>query len=217
MVDNLLACKWPTIAQDHACTFHHAGFSVFSNQIFTLKTKFEWLSSETYRHLKQTDVSVDIFCRVISSMKLSLKTLAAKYVQECFKKLATLKEIWDQLNQFWNFYNYELLQHVIRAMFTEADSPLLIKLFEYERDMNEFLSSTKVCDFLKAKPFSGYEPQENEVWKLKKFVMKVNINWDDCTLRDIKNISSTFVQGFFMPRKVVRLAGFNWKKAINYN
>ncbi len=140
-------------------------------------------------------------------MKLSLKSLARKYVEECFEKANTLAKIWGKLNHFWDFFNYELFQHVVRVMFTEADDPLLSKLAEYESEMDRFLSSTKLCDFFKVWPFSIDSPQEKEVGKLKNVVVRVNKCWDDCTLRDIKNTSSTFAQGFFLPREFLVVAG----------
>ncbi len=93
-------------------------------------------------------------------MKLSLKSLARKYVEECFEKANTLAKIWDKLN---DFFNYELFQHVVRVMFTEADDPLLSKLAEYGSEMDGFLSSTKLCDFFKMWPFSIDSPQKKEV------------------------------------------------------
>ncbi len=140
-------------------------------------------------------------------MKLLLKSLARKYVEECFEKANTLAKIWGKLNHFWDFFNYELFQHVVRVMFTEADDPLLSKLAEYESEMDGFLSSTKLCDFFKVWPFSIDSPQKKEVGELKNVVVKVNKSWDDCTLRDIKNISDTFAQGFFLPREFLLVAG----------
>ena len=140
-------------------------------------------------------------------MKLSLKYLAGKYVQECFKKMETLAKVWGKLNHFWDFFNYELFQHVVRVMFTEADDPLLRKLADYENEMDGFLSSTKLCDYFKVWPCTIDNPQAKEVGELKKVVVRVNKSWDNCTLRDIKNISSTFAQGFFLPRELLLVAG----------
>ncbi len=140
-------------------------------------------------------------------MKLSLKSLARKYVEECFEKANTLAKIWGKLNHFWDFFNYELFQHVVQVTFTEADDPLLSKLAEYESEMDGFLSSTKLCDFFKVWPFSIDSPQKKEVGELKNVVVRVNKCWDDCTLSNIKNISDTFAQGFFLPREFLVVAG----------
>ncbi len=140
-------------------------------------------------------------------MKLSLKNLAGKYIEECFEKAQTLAKIWGKLNRFWDFFNYELFRHVLRVMFTDADDPLLSQLAEYESEMDKFLYSTKLSDFFKVWPFSIDSPQEKEVGKLKNVIVRVNKSWDDCTLRDVKNISNTFAQGFFLPREFLLVAG----------
>ena len=102
--------------------------------------------------------------------------------------------LWGELNFFWDFFNYELLQHVIRVMFTETDDPLLCQLTEYEDKIGRFLSSTKLCDFFKVWPFSTEKPQEKEIIELKRVVVKVDRKWKECTLHDVKNISSTFAR-----------------------
>ncbi len=146
-------------------------------------------------------------------MKHDVKKVSSTCFEETFDKIDkipptySLSIFWGKLNRFWDFFNYELFQHVVRVMFTEADDPLLSKLAEYESDMDGFLSSTKLCDFFKVWPFSIKNPQVKEVSELKNVVVKVNKSWDDCTLRDIKNISSTFAQGFFLPREFLLVAG----------
>ncbi|XP_064390669.1 uncharacterized protein LOC135338460 isoform X1 [Halichondria panicea] len=176
-------------------------------KINTLETTFQELTKEALKRLKQSGVSVDDFYASITNMKQSLKYLSGKYVRECFKKVQTLAKIWGELNHFWDFLNYELFQHVVRVMFTEAGNPLLSQLAEYESDMDGFLSLTKLCDYFKVWPCTIDNPQAKEVRELKKVVLRVNKNWDDCTLRDIKNISSTFAQGFFLPREFLLVAG----------
>ncbi len=64
-------------------------------------------------------------------MSVSLKHIAGNYVKECFEKPNTLANMWGKLNQFWDFLNYELFQHVARVMFTETNDPLLRKLAVY--------------------------------------------------------------------------------------
>ena len=176
-----------------------------------LETKFQQLTSQTLKRLQQTGVNVGTFYAQVTCMKHTLKRLAGKYVRESYKQLASsvspLESLWGELNNFWDFFNYELLQHVIRVMFTVADDPLLSQLAEYEDEIGRFLSSTKLCHFFKVWPFSTDKPQEKEVAQLKRVVVRVDRKWEDCTLLDVKNISNTFAQGFFLPREFLLLAG----------
>ena len=175
-----------------------------------LETKFQALASQTLERLHQSSVSVGMFYGKVSCMKHTLKRVAGRYLKECFRQFgssSSLESLWGELNWFWDFFNFELLQHVVRVMFTVADDPLLSQLAEYEDEIGRFFSSTKLSDFFKVWPFSIDRPQEKEVVELKRVIVKIDRNWEDCTLRDVKNISSTFAQGFFLPREFLLLAG----------
>ncbi len=172
-----------------------------------LETKFQWLTNEAYRRIKISGVSVDDFYVTISNMKLSMKCLAEKYVEECFEKAAnTLAKMWAKLNHFWDFFNYELFQHVVRVTFTEED-PLRIKLAEYEREMEIFLSRTKLCDFVDHWPFSITKPKKKAIRKLKRIVITVYKKWECCTLHDVKKTRRIFSEGFFLPQEFMVLKG----------
>ena len=184
--------------------------SDLQEKVDILETKFHSLTTQALERLHQTGVSVSMFYAKISLMKHTLKRIAGKYLKQCFKQLgdsSDLESLWGELNWFWDFFNYKLLQHVIRVMFTESGDPLLSQLAEYEDEIGRFLSSTKLCDFFNVWPFSTEKPQQKEVVKLKRVVVRVDRRWEDCTLHDVKNISSTFAQGFFLPREFLLLAG----------
>ncbi len=157
--------------------------------------------------MKISDVSVDDFYVAISNMKLSMKCLAKKYVEECFEKASTLAKIWGKLNHFWNFFNYELFQQVVRIMFTKLDDPLLSQLAKYENEMEIFLSRTKLCDFVDHWPFSIAKPGKRAIKKLKKLIITVDQKWEDCTLHDVKKTKRIFSVGFSLPQEFMVLKG----------
>ncbi len=172
-----------------------------------LETKFQLLTDEAHQRIKISGVSVDDFYASISNMKLSMKCLAKKYVKECFEKANTLAKIWGELNHFWDFFNYELFQHVVRVMFTEAEDPLRRELAEYESDMEIFLSRTKLCDFVDYWPFSITQPKKKAIKKLKRIVITVDKKWEDCTLHDVKKTRRIFSKGFFLPQEFMVVKG----------
>ena len=189
-------------------------------KVDVLETKFNSLTTQALECLHQTGVSVSMFYAKISCMKHTLKRIAGKYLKQCFKQLSAfskpdVESLWGELNWFWDFFNYELLQHVIRVMFTQRDDPLLGQLVEYENEIGTFLSSTKLCDFFKVWPFSTDKPQEKDILELKRVVVRVDRRWEECTLLDVKNISSTFAQGFFLPREFLLLAGVS-KSSVSF-
>ncbi len=181
--------------------------SSLDDQVDHLETKFQWLTNEAYRRMKISDVSVDDFYVAISNMKLLMKCLAKKYVEECFKKASTLAKIWGKLNHFWNFFNYELFQQVVRIMFTKLDDPLLRELAQYENEMEIFLSRTKLCDFVDHWPFSIAKPKQKAIQKLKRIIITVVQKWEDCTLHDVKKTKRIFSVGFSLPQEFMVLKG----------
>ena len=156
--------------ENHVTMFVSTAFPPNENPIISdlqtrvdiLETKFQQLTSQTLKRLQQTGVNVGTFYAQVTCMKHTLKRLAGNYVKQSYKQLASsvspLESLWGELNDFWDFFNYELLQHVIRVMFTEAEDPLLSQLDEYEDEIGRFLSSTKLCHFFKVWPFSTDKP-----------------------------------------------------------
>ena len=140
-------------------------------------------------------------------MKLSLKHLAGKYVRECFMKTSNFSMIWGDLNQFWDFFNCELFQHVVRVMFTEDDNPLPSKLAEYENELEIFLHGTKLCDFVEYWPFTITKPKQTSIKKLKRVIVTVYKKWEDCTLHDVKKTRRIFSKEFSLPKEFMVLAG----------
>ncbi|XP_064397672.1 uncharacterized protein LOC135344400 isoform X3 [Halichondria panicea] len=181
--------------------------SSLDDQVDHLETSFQWLTNEAFRRMKISNVSVDDFYVAISNMKLSMKCLAKKYVEECFEKASTLPKIWGKLNHFWNFFNYELFQQVVRVMFTKADDPLLSQLAEYENEMKTFLCRTKLCDFVDHWPFSIAKPKKKAIKQLKRIFVTVDKKWEDCTLHDVKKTKTTFSVGFSLPQEFMVLKG----------
>ncbi len=177
------------------------------DQVEHLEKIFKLLTNEGYRQIKKSGVSVDDFYAIISSMNVSMRYLVGNYVEECFEKAQTLAKMWGKLNQFWDFLNYELFQHVVRGIFTEADDPLLSKLAEYESEREIFLSSTKLCDFVNHWPFSIAKPTKKLIDKFKRIVVKVCNKWEDCTLYDVKTSNEIFSKGFSLPQQFMLLAG----------
>ena len=181
--------------------------SNLNTSVDLLEGKFQSLTSKTLKRLQHEGVGIDFFYAEITSMKVTLKRIAGRYLQKCFRSSLTLEMLWGELNYFWDFFNYELFRHVVTVMFTKQDDPLLSSLAEYETEIRKFLSSTKICDFFKVWPFSTDEPQKKKIVELKSVLVRVDRKWEDCTLQDLKNHTSSFAQSFFLPPELFCLAG----------
>ncbi len=172
-----------------------------------LESQFSYLTRDAGERLKQEHVPIEEFYRKVSSMTLSLKIVVGKYFKETFESVSSFDVFWGHLNQFWDFFNCELFQHVVRVMFTEADDPLLSKLAEYESELKEFLSKTKLSDFVDHWPFSITKPPKTVIRKLKGVLITVHKKWEDCTLYDIKKTRKKISEEFMLPPEFMVLVG----------
>ena len=143
-------------------------------------------------------------------MGVSLRHIAGRYFDECFGKVigtTSFAFFLGKLNRFWDFFNYELFVHVIQTIFPDTHDSLRCAVDTYIKEIETFCTATNVSDFFHVWPFSIDKPQEKDIVEFKQTVVKVNKQWEDCTLRDVKDISRIFAQSFFLPREFLLLAG----------
>ena len=183
---------------------------------------FKRLARHTYHRLVEMKIDIKDFYADISCMDPSLRHVAGNFFKQCFKATSDMVDFWGELNGFWDFYNFELLQHIIQTMFDDIDDSLLEEneretfiekigslrsdMETYEKEITDFSSKTKVCDFFRIWPFGMPKPEEA---RLKKVVLKVEKTkiWEDYTLLDIKKTSKTVAQAFFLPTYLLLISG----------
>ena len=184
---------------------------------------FKRLARHTYHRLVEMKIDIKDFYADISCMDPSLRHVAGNFFEECFSATSDMAAFWGKLNRFWDFYNFELLQHIMLTMFDDIDDSLLREMKEneretfietigslrrdmetYEKEITDFSSKTKVCDFFRYWPFRMPKPEEA---RLRKVVLKVEKSWEGCTLLDIKKTSNTVAQAFFLPRHFLLIGG----------
>ena len=196
-----------------------------SDRVKQLERMFNKLSRDTIKSLGKMNVDIDEFYGQVSSMDISLDNVAGNFFEECFSATSNMAGFWGKLNRFWNFYNFELLQHIIQTMFDDIDDSLLREMEEneretfiekigslrkdmetYEKEITDFSTKTKVCDFFHYWPFRTKKPEEAGV---REVVLKVEKNkiWEDYTLLDIKETSNTIAQAFFRTTHFVLIVG----------
>ena len=175
-----------------------------------LETTFHSLVNEVFECLEREGVSLGTFYAKVSSMKLELKNFAGDYFEESFGKVvaySSLAIFWGKLNRFWDFFNYELFQHVVETMLNKVNDALLCKVSDYVREIEAFSESTKVCDFYQVWPFSTRKPQAKDVARFKRMVVEIDKHWEDCTLRDVKYLTRRFAHDSNLPQEFLLLAG----------
>ena len=139
-------------------------------------------------------------------MGVSLRASTLTFLEDCFDKLdpqSHISKVWRKLSSIWDFFNFEFLHHVVKTFISKVDH-LRSDMETYEKEITDFSSKTKVCDFFRYWPFRIPKPEEA---RLRKVVLKVEKSWEGCTLLDIKKTTNTVAQAFFLPRHFLLIGG----------
>ena len=118
---------------------------------------------------------------------------------ESFDKGTHLNDLWKRLGSYWNFLNFDLLEHVVNGF---GSDDLKKKMESYESDLQCFRKATRLCDFIACWPVRGQTPPESE---LREFVANVDYHWDHCTLEDLEMLEGVITRKFFLPKFALRL------------
>ena len=117
------------------------------------------------------------------------------YIKEIIDKKMTIAEIWIELNSYWNFLNYEMLQHVLTKFTNDA---LQERMDQYTTKIREFFKATRLCDFVKCWPVRGTTPPVDH---LRKFI--------ECTLKDLDELKGSLARKLFLPNFSIILEDFS--------
>ncbi len=84
-----------------------------------------------------------------------------------------VKKMWDELSNYWNYFNYGLLEHVVSQF---GDGDLKQKMESYVSEMNSFKKRTRLSEYVKNPQCSDHTLKEFEV----------QIKHPDCTLWQVE-------------------------------
>ena len=166
-----------------------------------LESRFLHLVYCTYTELLDKSISVDHFHAWLVTLDVSRQREHQEFI-ESFDKGTHVNDLWKRLGSYWNFLNFDLLEHVVSGFGSED---LKKKMESYEFDLQSFRKATKVCDFIACWPVRGQTPPESE---LREFVAKVDYQWDHCTLEDLDMLEGVITRKFFLPKFALRLREF---------
>ena len=163
-----------------------------------LENKFESLKDDVFESVKTQPV--DTFKVRLTSFTIKDKEHHMEYVKEMIDKKDSITDIWIELNDYFNFLNYEILQHILRK-FKSAD--LQIRMDEYKMKIKNFFRCTRICDFIECWPIHGCEPP---VEKLQHFIeVKSRKDWETCTLEDLDNLKGRLATKLLLPKFILIL------------
>ena len=121
---------------------------LLKQQVKQLETHFLHLVYYTYLELLDKEINVDHFCGWLVTLDLSRQREHQEFI-ESFEKGTNLSDLWKKLGSYWNFLNFDLLEHVVSGFGSEK---LKKKMGSYESDLQSFRKATGLCDFIVPSP-----------------------------------------------------------------
>ena len=169
-----------------------------------LEGRFLELTECTYELLVDRNIDVNRLRARLVSLDVSRKHEHQEFINNHLMNVdqrMTFTDLWARLGNYWDFLNFDLLEHVINKFGSEE---LKKKMESYESDLQSFRKATRVCDFIACWPVRGQAPPESE---LREFVAKVDYSWDHCTLEDLDMLEGVITRKFFLPKFTLWLRG----------
>ena len=167
-----------------------------------LQCQFRDLVYCTHIALVDNGISVDKLYAWLVALDVSQKHEHQDFIENHLMNIhqdTTFRNLWAKLGKYWDFLNFDLLEHVISKFGSED---LKHKMKSYKYDLQSFRKSTRLCDFIHCWPMRGQTPPETE---LREFIMKVGHQWDSCTLEDLESLKGVITRKFFLPEFTLRL------------
>ena len=163
-----------------------------------LENEFDSLKDDVFESVKTQPV--DTFKVRLTSFSIKDKEHHMEYVKEMIDKKDSITDIWIELNDYFNFLNYEILQHILRK-FKSAD--LQTRMDAYKVKIKNLFRCTRICDFIECWPIHGCEPP---VEKLQHFI-EINSckDWETCTLEDLDTLKGRLATKLLLPKFILIL------------
>ena len=167
-----------------------------------LESRFLDLVFCTHIALVDNGINVDKLYAWLVALDVSRKNEHQEFIDNHLMNIhqdTTFSNLWAKLGKYWDFLNFDLLEHVLNKFGSED---LKHKMKSYKHDLQSFRKSTRLCDFIHCWPVQGQTPPETE---LREFIVKVGHQWDSCTLEDLESLKGVITRKFFLPEFTLRL------------
>ena len=163
------------------------------------ESRFSDLVYCTYETLADKGIEANRFHAYLMALDLSRSKEHGEFINNLFEPGTTFHNLWGRLCGYWNFLNFNLLEHVVSKFGSED---LKHKMESYVHDLQSFRKATRLCDFIDCWPVLGETPPKSD---LRTFVVKMKHDWDRCTLEDLETLKGVITHKFFLPDFALRL------------
>ena len=170
-----------------------------NQKITKLKLKFADLLLETHKFLYESNVSIQEFRIFVSFLSASNDNRSSLYFRDHLPSISsasTLDQIFAILNenQYWNHFNYHLLEAVVEKYGNDKIRKLLS---HYAEEVSDFQSSISLSDYCVTLPFADRVPSKPDFTKL---ITRQEESWTDYSLKKVKDMHSSLCGEFGLPK-----------------
>ena len=160
-----------------------------------LKFKFADLLLETHRYLQFSKVSIEEFRIYVSFMSSSSRNSSSLFFHDHLPSLSTASTI-DQIfailneNQYWNHFNYHLLEAVVRKF---GDEKIQKQLEVYIDDLTAFESSVSLSQYTVSLPSVDKAPSRPDFTPVKTTIEQ---DWNAFSLLETRGLQKKMCTEF---------------------
>ena len=186
----------------------HSPESVVAEQVHSFEGHFADLTFrlQTEMEEKETPVLVKKFRQSITLLPQAIQKEHLKYIQDSLKEIKQAQDIEDRfmhLNLYWNFFDCNLLQHLITR---HGSKELKEEMEKYAENMKVFQKNTTVEQLLKACP-TGFR-RDNPPPNFSLVICKLNRKASEYSLEELEQFRCQFCYEFSLPTFALMLASF---------
>ena len=168
--------------------------------IRTMEKKFGQLVCKAQCGLVEQKIPLDTLRECITLLPASIKHQHVAFLETKVKAIIhceSIQEIILQLNLYWDFLNYTLLEHIVTEFGNNNTKAAMAK---YVSELAAFRKATKLSDFITHWPCRGKVPPD-----MSRLVIKMEKDWSNRTLEDVEQFQTTLTQKLLLPSFAVLL------------
>ena len=169
-----------------------------------MEIKFSQLVRKAQSGLVEQKIPLMTLRECITLLPASIKHQHIAFLETKVKAIIqseSIEEIFLQLNLYWDFLNYTLLEHIVTEFGNNDTKAAMAK---YVCELVAFRKATKLLTFIAYWPCAGEAPPNMSrlVTKIEKQMKK---DWSNCTLEDVEQFRRTLTQKLLLPSFAVLL------------
>ena len=164
-----------------------------------LQSRFSDLVYCTYLSLTDQGIEAHHFHACLMALDLSRSKEHEEFLSSSFKSGTKFYDLWCKLCNYWNFLNFDILEHVVNKF---GSPDLKHQMKSYVCDLQKFRRATRLCDFVHCWPVVGETPPTSH---LRTFAVEMQLDWDRCTLEDLERLKGVITHKLFLPDFILPL------------